>query len=225
MKILVVEDEKRLARALECILKEKKFYTDVVYDGRDGYDYASAMKYDVIILDVMLPRMDGFEVVRRLREDKNETPVLMLTARDALGDKVNGLNAGADDYMTKPFEAEELLARINALTRRHGVVETDEILCGDLRLDLNSSVLYCGEESVKLNFKEAEMIKLFMRSPSVCFSKDRLICDVWGIDSEAEDNNVEAYVSFLRKKLRFLGSRMSIKNYHKLGYRLEKDNA
>lgn len=222
MKILVVEDEKRLAKALECILKEKKFYVDVVFDGKDGYDYASAMRYDVMILDVMLPYMDGFEVTRRLREDKNDTPILMLTARDALGDKVGGLNAGADDYMTKPFEAEELLARVNALTRRHGTVETNYLTYGDLKFDINSSTLYCGEENVKLNFKEAEMMKLFLRSPSVCFSKDRLICDVWGIDSEAMDNNVEAYVSFLRKKLKFLGSETTIKNYQKLGYKLEK---
>ena len=221
MKILIVEDEKRLARALDAILKEQKYLTDVVFDGKSGYDYASAARYDVVILDVMLPEMDGFEVVRRLRADKNEVPVLLLTARTATGDKVNGLNSGADDYMTKPFEPEELLARINALTRRRGAVTMDTLSFGDLVFDRNKSELSCGENSVKLNFKEAEIIKLFLRSPSVILSKDRLISDVWGDDSEAMDNNVEAYISFLRRKLKFLGSRVIIRNHQKIGYKLE----
>lgn len=221
MKVLIVEDEKRLAQALEYILRQQKFYTDVVYNGNDAYDYASSMDYDVIVLDVMLPGMNGFDVAKKLRQDKNEIPILMLTARGATSDKVGGLNSGADDYMTKPFEPEELIARLNALTRRHGAVIIDELSFGDIRLDLNSSELICGAESIKLNYKEFAIMKLFMLTPSSILTKDKLIDDVWGIDSDAVDNNVEAYISFLRKKLKFVGSAVVIRNQQKLGYRLE----
>ncbi len=221
MKVLIVEDEKRLAQALEYILRQQKFYTDVVYNGNDAYDYASSMDYDVIVLDVMLPGMNGFDVAKKLRQDKNEIPILMLTARGATSDKVGGLNSGADDYMTKPFEPEELIARLNALTRRHGAVIIDELSFGDIRLDLNSSELICGAESIKLNYKEFAIMKLFMLTPSSILTKDKLIDDVWGFDSDAVDNNVEAYISFLRKKLKFVGSAVVIRNQQKLGYRLE----
>lgn len=221
MKVLIVEDEKRLAQALNYILKEQKFYIDVVHTGTEGYEYAMCMDYDVIILDVMLPGMSGIEVAKKLRLEKNEVPILMLTAKGEISDKVYGLNSGADDYMTKPFAPEELLARLNALTRRHGTVMLDELSFEDLRLNLNSSELICGDESVRLNYKEKEIMKLLMRSPSMTYTKDKIITDVWGIESEAGDNNVAAYISFLRKKLKFIGSSVTIHNQQKMGYRLE----
>jgi len=221
MKILIVEDEKRLANAIFHILQEKKFLVDKVYDGQSAVDYALGMQYDVIVLDIMLPKLDGFGVVKKLREHKNSTPILMLTARDTVPDKVLGLNAGADDYMTKPFEPDELLARINALTRRQGEIVMNEIAFKDLTLDLISGDLKCGEESVHLSYKEFEVMRIFLSNPNITVTKESLIINVWGIDSEAEDNNVEAYISFLRKKLKFLSSNVTIMNLQKIGYRLE----
>ena len=221
MKILIVEDEKRLANAIFHILQEKKFLVDKVYDGQSAVDYALGMQYDVIILDIMLPKLDGFSVVKKLREYKNSTPILMLTARDTVPDKVLGLNAGADDYMTKPFEPDELLARINALTRRQGEIVMNEIAFKDLTLDLISGDLKCGKESVHLSYKEFEVMRIFLSNPNITVTKENLIINVWGIDSEAEDNNVEAYISFLRKKLKFLSSNVTIMNLQKIGYRLE----
>jgi len=221
MKILIVEDEKRLANAIFHILQEKKFLVDKVYDGQSAVDYALGMQYDVIVLDIMLPKLDGFGVVKKLREHKNSTPILMLTARDTVPDKVLGLNAGADDYMTKPFEPDELLARINALTRRQGEIVMNEIVFKDLTLDLISGDLKCGEESMHLSYKEFEVMRIFLSNPNITVTKESLIINVWGIDSEAEDNNVEAYISFLRKKLKFLSSKVTIMNLQKIGYRLE----
>ena len=221
MKILIAEDERRLSDALMHIMSEHRFIADAVYNGDDAYDYASAVQYDCIILDVMMPGMDGFEVVKRLREAKINTPVLMLTARSSIQDKVDGLNNGADDYMTKPFSTEELLARISALTRRQGEIVMNELEFADLKLDLRSCMLSCGSETVKLSYKEFEIMKQLMINPSFVSTKEQLIENVWGSDSEAEDNNVEAYISFLRKKLKFTKSKVAIKNRKKLGYILE----
>ncbi len=178
MQILIVEDEKRLAEALKQILTEQKYMADVVYDGVDGFEYGVSGIYDVIILDIMLPGKDGYQVAYELRKNKIDTPILMLTAKDTIPDKVSGLNSGADDYMTKPFAPEELLARIKALTRRKGEVVLDEQSFG--------------------------------------------ITKVWGYDSDAGSNNVEAYISFLRRKLNFINSSTEIKAVKKMGYRLEK---
>lgn len=221
MRILIVEDEKKLAQALQCILAEKKYHPDVVTNGIDAYEYALSTQYDVIVLDIMLPGMDGLTVARKLRAMGVSTPILMLTALSSTANKVDGLNSGADDYMTKPFETDELLARINALTRRHGSVEMNCLSYGDITLNTGSSELCCGNDSINLNYKEAEILKLFLRSPSTVFSKERLIVSVWGADSEAGDSNVEAYISFLRKKLRFINSGVVIRNYQKLGYKIE----
>lgn len=220
MRILVVEDEKRLAQALRAILEAEKYMVDTVYDGRDGYDYAVTGMYDAIVLDVMLPGIDGFEVVKKLRNEKITTPILMLTARDSIDDKISGLDRGADDYMTKPFEPKELLARIRSVTRRKGEVVIDDLTFGDIKLDLSTGELSCGEKKVRLNFKEFEIMKLFMSNPDGTFSKEDLIVRVWGYDSEATDNNVEAYISFLRKKLRHIGSETGIDAIRKVGYRL-----
>ncbi len=220
MRILVVEDEKRLAKALEAILQKEKYMVDTVYDGQDGYDYAVAGIYDAIVLDVMLPYMDGFTVAKKLREQKIDTPILMLTAKDSVEDKISGLDFGADDYMTKPFAPSELLARIRSITRRKGEVILDKAEFSDLSLDLSSGELSCNGKSVHLNFKEFEIMKLFMTNPQATYSKDDLITKVWGYDSDATDNNVEAYVSFLRKKLAHIGSKTKIDSIRKVGYKI-----
>ncbi len=221
MNILLVEDEVALSNAIKKILEQRGFLVDAVFDGRDAVDYATGMDYNLIILDVMLPKLDGFEVLRRVRGAGVHSPILMLTARSAVPDKVTGLNCGADDYMTKPFDAEELLARVGALTRRTGEVLLNEVRFEDLTLDLRSAVLRCGAESVQLSRREFEVMKLFLRNPAMTITKDALISRVWGMESEATDNNVEVYISFLRKKLKYLSSRVSIRNLQKIGYRLE----
>ncbi len=222
MKVLIVEDEVRLADALGQIMKEQNYKADIVNDGTDGLYYGLTNEYDVIILDVMLPGKNGFQVVQKLRESRIRTPVLLLTARDDISDKVNGLDKGADDYLTKPFIPEELLARIRALSRRQGEVFVDEMIFGDLTLNLSSNDLSCGAKSIHLAYKEFEVLKLLMSNSGKIISKDTLISRVWGNDSDAEDNNVEAYISFLRKKLNFIGSKVEIGTVRKVGYRLEE---
>ena len=222
MHILIVEDEKRLADALSHILLEEKYLVDVVYDGADGLSYAESGIYDCIILDVMLPSMSGFDVCLNLRHKKISTPVLMLTAKDTISDKVKGLDAGADDYMTKPFSPDELLARLRVLTRRRGEVILDEIKFNDLILHLDQSKLSCTKSSktIHLNFKECEILKAFLSKPNVIVSKQELITKIWGYDSDAGDNNVEAYISFIRKKITFVESECQIISIKKLGYKL-----
>lgn len=220
MRILVVEDERRLADALSQIMREQKYTVDAVYDGEDGYQYAVSGDYDAIILDVMLPKRNGYDVVRALRREKIATPVLMLTARDELESKINGLDCGADDYMTKPFAPEELTARIRALTRRQGEVLLEEMQVEDIVLDLSTSDLRCGAKRIRLSFKEFEVMKLLMLAHNTIVPKEQLIVKVWGPESDAEDNNVEAYISFLRKKLFFIGSKIIIQTVRKVGYRL-----
>ncbi len=223
MRILIVEDEKRLADALCQILTEQKYMTDVVFDGADGYEYAKSGIYDCIILDVMLPGMSGFDMVSLLRRDRISTPVLMLTARDTVSDKVRGLDAGSDDYMTKPFSPQELLARIRVLSRRKGEVVLDEMRYADVIFNQSSAEISCTktQKNIRLNYKEAEMLKLFLAKPEVILSKEELITKIWGYDSDAGDNNVEAYISFLRKKLNYIGSETEIVSIKKLGYKLE----
>ncbi len=221
MRILIVEDEKQLAQTLVQICEGQHYQAEAVYTGPDGLAYAETGEYDAIVLDVMLPGMDGFAVSRALRRKKIATPILMLTARDDVRDKVNGLDCGADDYMTKPFMPEELLARLRAMTRRRGEIQLEELAWQDLTLKLTSYDLCCGTRSVHLNNKEFEVLRLLLTSPEVVIPKETLITRIWGYDSDAEDNNVEAYISFLRKKLRFLGSRVAIATQRKVGYRLE----
>lgn len=224
MQVLIVEDEVRLAAALKQILEEEKYMADVVHTGDDGYDYACAGIYDVIVLDVMLPGMNGYEVAKKLRKEKNQTPIIMLTARSNTTDKVTGLDCGADDYMTKPFEPEELLARIRALTRRQGEVLLDEAVFEDLTLELSTCDLKCGAKTIHLNYKEFEILKLLMANPKSTVTKEDMIVKVWGYDSDATDNNVEAYISFLRKKFSFLKTKVGITALRKVGYRLEANN-
>lgn len=221
MNILVVEDERNLADAICEILKGEGFRADVTYDGTTGLSLGKTGMYDAIILDVMLPGMDGLEVVRELRRQGVATPVLMLTARTSIEDKVDGLDAGADDYMTKPFETIELLARLRALTRRTGDVLLEEASFGDLRLDLATHDLSCGERSVHLSGKEFEVMKMLMSSRARVVSKQDLLLRAWGGSADASENSVEAYVSFLRKKLNHLKSKVQITTLRMLGYRLE----
>ena len=221
MRILIVEDETRLAETLRQLMEDQRYQADMVGDGADGVDYGLTGQYDLIILDVMLPKVDGFEVARRLRSAHISTPILMLTARDDISDKIGGLDCGADDYMTKPFDSGELMSRVRALTRRQGEVLGDVLKVGDLSLECSSRLLRVGERSVRLGFKEFEVMRLLMVNSRAVVSKETLIAKIWGLDSEAEDNNVEVYISFLRKKLAYLGSRIAISTVRKVGYYLE----
>ena len=221
MNVLVVEDERNLADAIVKILEDEGYNAEATYDGKAGLTCAKSGLYDAIVLDVMLPGMSGYDVVHSMRREEVSTPVLMLTAKTSTADKVAGLDAGADDYMTKPFEAAELLARLRALTRRRGDVLIDEIKFADVVLDLNTHDLRCGEKSVHLSGKEFEVMSILMGSNSRVVSKQNLLTRVWGTDGEASENSVEAYVSFLRKKLSHVGSKVQVTTLRMLGYRLE----
>lgn len=222
MNILIVEDETRLAEAISQILNGQKYRTEIVNNGDDGLDYALYGQYDIIILDVMLPKLSGFEVAKQLRAAKIVTPILLLSARDEIQDKVKGLDCGADDYMTKPFSPDELLARVRALSRRQGDIVLDELEFADLRLNLAANTLSCGQKSVHLGFKEFEVLRILMSNPKAITPKEDLIVKVWGGESNAVDNNVEAYISFLRKKFQYLCSKTRIETVRKVGYKLEE---
>lgn len=223
MRILVVEDETRLAATLQDLMELNGYTADVCHDGEEGLDNALSGIYDVIILDVMMPRMDGFTVLRRLREEGNATPVLMLTARSETSDKVEGLDWGADYYLTKPFEPKELLACIRALTRRQPELRNTDVLeFGGLRLEKNSFTLSCGGRSVRLSRKEFDICELLMLNRNLVLTKESLLLKIWGYESDAEDNNVEVYISFLRKKLAHIQAKARIRTIRMVGYCLEE---
>ena len=211
MRILVIEDEVRLAATLRDLLELDGYAADVCHDGESGLDNALSSIYDVILLDVMLPKMDGFTVLRNLRSSGCSTPVLMLTARSEISDKVTGLDSGADYYLTKPFDPKELLACIRALTRRQPELRDTESL-------------RCGDRSVRLSRKEFDMLELLMLNQNLVITKENLLVKVWGYDSDAEDNNVEVYISFLRRKLEHLHSQVKIRTIRMVGYCLEPGN-
>lgn len=221
MRALIVEDEVHLASSLQDLLELDGFTADVAHDGETGLDNALSGIYDVILLDVMLPKLDGFTLLRRLRSEHNATPVLMLTARDQVEDRVEGLDCGADYYLTKPFEPRELLACVRALIRRQPELRTDLLTYGDLKLDKSAFTLSCGERSVRLSRKEFDMMELLMRNRDIVLAKETLLLKIWGYESDAEDNNVEVYISFLRKKLDHLCSSVKIKTIRMVGYCLE----
>ena len=221
MRVLVVEDEVRLAEALTEILKSQKYAVDMVHDGEDGYDYACSGIYDAIVLDVMLPKMDGFEITRKLRAEGITTPIIMLTARESVNDKIKGLDAGADDYLTKPFIPGELLARIRAISRRQGEVVLDELKFEDISLNLSNYTLDGTGRSISLGPKEFDIMRLLISSPNVIVPKEDILVKIWGTETDVEDNNVEVYISFLRKKLGKLTERVQITTIRKIGYRLE----
>lgn len=223
MRILIVEDEKRLADTLAELLHRRGYAVDVSYDGVSGLDNARSGIYDLVLLDAMLPELDGFSLLQQLRAGGETVPVLMLTARSDLSDRVRGLDCGADYYLTKPFETEELLACIRSLLRRGGeTADSGETCFGDLRLQRATFLLACGERSVRLSRREYDLMELLMRNGSQIVSKEQLILKVWGYDSAAEDNNVEVYISFLRRKLAHLRSRVQIKTLRMVGYCLEE---
>lgn len=222
MRILVVEDEIHLAEALSHILKKNNYTVDVANDGEDGLDNALSGIYDVIVLDIMLPKMDGITVLKAIRSEGIETPVILLTAKSDISDKVMGLDSGADDYLAKPFNTDELLARIRALGRRRGeiVTNTNTISYGDITLDTSSLKLANGANEINLTLKESELLEYLMLHKQFVCSKEQIIEKLWGFESEAEANHVEVYVSFLRKKLAFVHSSVSINTVRGIGYTL-----
>lgn len=224
MKILVVEDEKLLADSLKTLLQHKGFDVEVVYDGENGAEYAELGIYDLLILDVMMPGLNGYEVARRVRSKRCATPILMLTAKSGLEDRIEGLNAGADYYLTKPFDTRELLACINALLRRQGN-QVDELVYGNTALDLASCMLVCGENSVRLSAREFDVMRFLLQSRGQNLSKEVILARVWGYDSNAVENHVEVYVGFLRKKLTAIGSNLRITAIRRLGYHLEVEES
>ena len=223
--ILLIDDNREIHNSLRPIAAAHGYSLLSAYDGLSGLSMAQSCGADIIILDVMLPKMDGFAVVAQLRRKSISVPVLLLTARDAVPDKITGLDSGADDYMTKPFAPAELLAHLRALTRRQGEVLFEKLAAGDLALNLESYDLSCGSKSIHLSYKEFSLAKVLMANAGQVVSKDMLIAKVWGVESSAEDNNVEAYVSFLRKKMKFLGSAARIETLRRAGYRFVADAA
>ncbi|QJA07756.1 response regulator transcription factor [Romboutsia sp. CE17] len=223
MKLLLVEDEVQLSEALTQILMKNKYSVDAVHDGDDGLNYGLTGLYDVIILDIMLPKLNGLQILKILRKKGISTPIILLTAKDSIEDKVTGLDLGADDYLPKPFSPEELLARLRALTRRKGEIINDNILeFGDIKLNLLNYDLECNNNSITLTLKEFEILNYFMQRPKIIVSKDDLITKLWGFDSDIDHNNIEVYISFLRKKLTHINSNVKISTIRRVGYKLEE---
>ena len=225
MRLLIVEDEVRLADTLRQLLHRQGYTADVCYDGVSGLDNALTGIYDLMVLDVMLPGLNGFQVARKLRDAGVATPVLMLTAKSDLSDRVHGLDCGADYYLTKPFEPEELLACVRTLLRRSGgqLQESDTLTWGDLSLERGTFTLSCNGRDVRLSRREYDLMELLMRNGAQVVTKEQLLIKVWGYDSQAEDNNVEVYISFLRRKLTHLHSQVRIKTLRMLGYCLTRE--
>jgi len=222
MKILIIEDEIHLAHSLKALLEAKGFEVETVHDGETGKEYAELGVYDLLIMDVMMPGMDGYELASRVRADRCTTPILMLTAKAEVGDRIRGLNAGADYYLTKPFDSRELLACINALLRRQGN-QVDELCFGNTSLDLGTGMLICGEKSIRLSAREFDIMRFLLRSGERNLSKETILARVWGYDSNAVENHVEVYIGFLRKKLAGIGSNVRIEAIRRMGYHLEVD--
>ncbi len=222
MKILIIEDEVLLANSLKCLLESKGFQVEAVYDGESGAEYAELGIYDLLILDVMMPGMNGLDVARQVRSRRCSTPILMLTAKSGLDDRIAGLNAGADYYLTKPFDSRELLACINALLRRQGN-QINELCYGNTSLDLACSTLHCEDKQIRLSAKEFDVMRFLLQAQERNLSKEVILARVWGFDTNAVENHVEVYVGFLRKKLASIGSNVRIVSIRRLGYHLEVD--
>lgn len=223
MRLLIAEDELDLAEALTVFFEKNQFSVDTVGDGFSAYEYASSGEYDAIILDVMMPKMNGVDVLKKLREEGIKTPVMMLTAKAQKDDRITGFDAGADDYLPKPFEPDELICRVRAMLRRGGEYKPSILSFGDLSLNSATGILQCGEKSARLSGKEFQVMEMLMRSPKVVFSADRLMERIWGWDSDAEINVVWVHISNLRKKLKSIGSSVSIYASRGLGYMLEAE--
>ena len=221
MRLLIVEDEQGMAEGLQGLLEKQGYATDLAFDGDSGLDNGLTGLYDLIILDIMLPGRDGLSVLKELRRDGVETPVLMLTARSSVADRIQGLDHGADDYLTKPFDTGEFLARVRALTRRNGVPLEEEPSFGDIRLVRRKLELCRGNERLRLGPKEFQVMECLLLNKNQIIPRALLCEKVWGLLSEAEYNNVEVYISFLRKKLRALHSNVQILSIRNAGYHLE----
>ena len=225
MKILIVEDEYSLADAICESLEKEHFDVTIVTDGLEGENEALTGIYDLILLDIMLPKKNGFDILKTLRNENIKTPVIILTAKSEIDDKLNGLENGADDYITKPFHMKELLARVRVILKRSiNIDDTDSLIYGDLMLDLSSGKLKCNGNEVAINGKELNLIELFLINKGQIVTKEVLTDKIWGYDSDAEYNSVEVYVSFLRKKIKLLKSRVKISTVRGIGYKLEDSN-
>ncbi len=224
MKILLVDDERQLTDALSSILKKNNFAVDCAYNGEDGLDLALSGVYDLIVLDIMMPKIDGLSVLKTLRESKCDTPILMLSAKSEISDKIIGLNLGADDYIAKPFDTNELLARIRALLRRKATFTGDVLIYGDISLDRDTIKLVKGEKSISLGKKEFQILEMLILNQGKSIDKEKFIEKIWGYDTEAEYNTIEVYVSFLRKKLNAVGAKTEIKSLRGIGYTLGVKN-
>ena len=224
MKVLIVEDEYNLADVIKERLEKEKLTVDIVEDGEEGYYYASTNTYDLIILDVMLPNMSGFQVLNKLRTDNISSKIIMLTARSTIEDKLNGLENGTDDYLTKPFHMDELVARVNIQLKRNG--NKNNLSFGDLVLNTTTLKVTCAKtnEVVELIKKEFQLLEYFINNPNQVLSKEQIYDRVWGIENEIESNNLEAYLSFIRRKLRVIESKVVIKSVRGIGYKIEYGN-
>ena len=225
MRILLVEDEPGLCAALSALLTKQNYTVDTAMDGVSALNKALTGIYDGIVLDIMLPRMDGLQIVSSLRQAQQNVPILLLSARAEIEDKIQGLDAGANDYMTKPFSSEELLARVRAMTRGSGKVASPTLVYRDLSLHLQSGYLSCSTQQVQLGVKEFMIMELFLRNPEQILTKEQLSQKVWGPDNQSEYNNVEVYISFIRKKIAAVGSAVQIRTVRGLGYKLEGGTA
>ncbi|MDD6617832.1 MAG: response regulator transcription factor [Clostridiales bacterium] len=226
MNVLLVEDSYMLADTLVSALKQEHFMVDVAYNGLDGYDMASSGIYDVAVLDLMLPQLNGYEILKKLRQEKNSIPILVLSAKSELDDKVLAFEYGADDYLTKPFEIKELIMRILALSRRKGEVQGNVLNCGNLNLDLRTCTMTNSEtqQSVQLAGKEFQLMEYFLNNQNQIISREQIIERIWGFNSNSEYNNVEVYVSFLRKKISFIHANMRIRAVRGIGYTVEAES-
>lgn len=224
MRVLLIEDEEGLSQALTAIFTKNRIGIDAVLNGKDGLKYAESQIYDAIILDIMLPGIDGITILKTLRENHNNVPVILLTAKDDISDKITGLDAGADDYLTKPFSTDELLARVRALTRRKGEMKENSVVFGDLTLNKKNCELQSSKgDAIKLSLKEYQILDLLFDNPHQIVTKEQLIEKIWGGDSNAEYNNVEVYISFIRKKIENLKVGIRIRTARGIGYSLEDE--
>lgn len=223
MRLLIAEDEPDLAEGLKEFFEKNHFSVDVVNDGQDAYDYGVTDEYDAIILDVMMPKMNGIEVLKKLRDEQISSPIMMLTAKAQTDDRITGFDAGADDYLPKPFDPDELLCRVRAMLRRSGDYKSTLLTYGNVSLDENTGILSCNNKEVQLSGREFQVMELFMRSPKMVFSAERIMEKVWGLDSDAEINVIWVHISNLRKKLKGLHANVSINVNRGIGYSLENN--
>ncbi len=224
MRLLLAEDEKELTHALLTVLKHNNYSVDVVYNGADALDYIISGNYDGVILDIMMPKLDGISVLKEVRKNKNSVPILLLTAKSEIDDRVNGLDSGADDYLTKPFSMKELLARIRAMTRRQTDTSNSILRFGNISLDRSTYQLSCANNSYRLGNKEFQMLEMLMIHPGQIISTRQFMEKIWGFDSDSEQNVIWVYISYLRKKIAVLKANVSIKATRGLGYSLEENH-